>query len=291
VTIGQDFLPKHLVAKLHLSLTVRVELWRSTSRPLRGRPTVPYRLAAAAVIASLLALVPGCATLRPTARAAMPAEEQGVVFIADGSGNLRQVSDCTAQVLEELHAPLRVQRVNWTHGQGRVFADLYDCGHQKAEGQKLLAAVLEYRRLHPCNRICLVGYSSGAGVILAAADALPPNSVDRIVLLSASVYAKRDLRPALRASREGIDSFHSEWDTVCLTLTVMGMADGWGLAVAGRSGFSPVIESAQDQQLYQNLRQHSWCGPGRWGGHDGSHFGCINCDFLRVQVVPLILNR
>ena len=105
------------------------------------------------------------------------------------------------------------------------------------------------------------------------------------------ISANRDLRTALRASREGIDNFHSDWDAICLMLTATGMADGFGLPVAGRTGFTPLIESPQDQELYQRLRQHCWGGPKSWSGHNGGHWGSSNGDFLRAQVVPLLLPR
>jgi predicted esterase len=238
-----------------------------------------------------LALLPGCTTVRPVARAAMPGPEQGVVFVADGSGGSPQMSDSLARVLSEARAPLRVQSACWSHGSGRVLLDLYDGEHQKAEGQKLAQEVLAYRRAYPGNRICLVGYSAGAGVVLTAADCLPPGSVDCMVLLAPAVSANRDLRTALRVSREGIDNFHSDWDMVCLMLSGIGMADGFGLPVAGRTGFTPVIECPQDQELYQRLRQHCWGGPKAWSGHDGGHWGNLNCDFLRAQVVPHLLPK
>jgi hypothetical protein len=219
----------------------------------------------------------------------MPVPETGVVFVADGSGDARQLSESLAGILQQSACPLRVQRVGWSHGTGGVFLDLYDGDHQKAEGQKLSQEVLAYRRAYPSNRICLVGYSAGAGVVLAATEALPPGTVDEIVLLAAAVSANRDLRIALCASREGIDNFRSEWDGVCLMLTPIGMADGIGLPAAGRTGFSPVIQCPQDQQLYQRLREHTWGGPARWSGHDGGHWGCTNPNFLRAQVVPHLL--
>ena len=236
-----------------------------------------------------LSLIPGCATVRPTVRAAMPVPEQGVVFVADGSGDSPQMSVSLARVLDEAHAPLRVQRVCWSHGMGRVLSDLYDADNQKAEGQKLAQEVLAYRRAYPAHRICLVGYSAGAAVVLAAVDGLAPGTVDGMVLLAPSVSANRDLRPALRVSREGIDNFRSDWDMVCLMLSAVGTADGFAQPVAGRTGFTPVIESPQDQQLYQRLREHCWGGPKSWSGHDGGHWGSLNVDFLRAQVVPHLL--
>jgi pimeloyl-ACP methyl ester carboxylesterase len=236
-----------------------------------------------------LNLLPGCATVQPTTRSAMPVTDQGIVFVADGSGDLRQVSESLTTVLQQTSAPLHVQRVCWTHGTGRVFLDLYDADHQQVEGQKLAQEILAYRRANPGQRICIVGYSSGAGVALAATDSLPSCSVDRMILLSPTVSAKRDLRTALRVCREGIDSFHSDWDAISLLLTPLGMADGFGLPVAGRTGFTPLVESPQDQQLYQRLRQHCWGGSQSWSGHDGGHWGCLHCDFLRAKVLPLIL--
>jgi hypothetical protein len=135
----------------------------------------------------------------------------------------------------------------------------------------------------------LVGYSSGAAVALAAAENLPERTLDRIVFLSPCVAARRDLRPALRCSREGIDSFNSEWDAICLVLSAMGTGDGAGQAVAGRTGFVPMNDNAEDRELYTNLHQHFWQGPSSWSGHDGGHFGCINREFQRNQVLPLLL--
>jgi hypothetical protein len=221
----------------------------------------------------------------------MPVSETGVVFVAEGSGDSPQLSESLAAILHQANAPLRVQRVGWSHGKGLVLLDLYDGDHQKAEGRKLAQEVLAYRRAYPGNRICLVGYSAGAAVVLDATDGLSPSTVDEIVLLSPSVSANRDLRNALGTSREGIDNFRSDWDMVCTMLTATGMADGIGLPVAGRTGFSPVIQSSQDQQLYQRLREHSWDGSARWSGHNGGHWGCLNSDFLRAQVVPHLLPR
>ena len=185
---------------------------------------------------------------------------------------------------------MRVQRVQWSHGKGAVFPDLYGADHHQAQGKVLAEQILAYRQASPEQRLCLIGYSSGASVALAATEHLPAGTLDRIVLLSPSVSARHDLRPALRSSREGIDSFNSEWDAICLVLYAMGTGDGLGQPVAGRSGFVPVGDP-EDQQLYKGLRQHFWQGTARWSGHDGGHFGCFKADFLRNQVLPLILGQ
>jgi pimeloyl-ACP methyl ester carboxylesterase len=215
----------------------------------------------------------------------------GITYVADGSGDLRQVSDALAAVVAEANAPMTVQRIQWSHGKGAVFPDLYSNDHHQTQGQALANQVLEYRKTHPADRICLIGYSSGASVALAAAERLPPNTIDRFLLLSPTVAARHDLRPVLRSSREGIDTFNSEWDAICAVLFAMGTGDGFGQAVAGRGGFVPQGDTPEDEQLYKGLRQHFWKGPDQWQGHDGSHFGCFNRDFLRAQVLPRVLGK
>jgi hypothetical protein len=219
---------------------------------------------------------------------AAPIPAEGVVFVADGSGDLRQVTDNLALATRETHASTSVQRVHWSHGKGAVFPDLYDAENHQNQGKQLARQIMAQRDGNPRCRICLVGYSSGAAVALAATPYLPEGSLDRIVLLSPCVSSRHDLRPALRCSREGIDEFHSEWDVICLTLFVTGTGEGAGQTVAGRSGFVPVGDTPEDRQLYSKLRPHPWNGAERQAGHDGSHFGCVNRDFLRTQVLPFL---
>jgi len=238
------------------------------------------------------AVCQGCASgpARVTTAAAPPAG-YGMTFVADGSGDLRQVSDKLANVAKEERAAMVVERVQWSHGKGAVFPDLYDAEHHQAQGKALAQQIITFRTEHPTSRICLIGYSSGASVALAAAEQVPPGTVDRVILLSPSVAARHDLRPTLRASREGIDTFNSERDAICLSLYALGTGDGVGQAVAGRSGFEPICERAEDHQLYKGLRQHFWQGGEQWAGHNGGHFGCFNGEFLRVQVLPRLLGR
>jgi pimeloyl-ACP methyl ester carboxylesterase len=252
------------------------------SSPSRG---LAVRCQFFVVMVPVITVASGCASVPTTVRGTMPGQERGVVFVADGSGDSRAVSDGLTGPLQP--ACLRVQRVPWSHGTGRVLADVYDAGHQKCEGQKLAQEVLAYRQANPGNHIYLVGYSSGTGVVLDAAQSLPPCSVDRIVLLAPVVTARRDLRPSLRAACQGIDSFRSEWDGVCLMLST-GTADGFAEPVAGRSGFTPINQCAGDQELYAKLHEHCWSGSRNWSGHDGGHYGYSRASFLRDQVAPLL---
>ena len=127
-----------------------------------------------------------------------PAGTRGVVFVADGAGGFHATSATLTEVLAEDRIPLAVEMVEWTHGYYRVLADQIDHGHALAEGRRLALEVAAYRQTCP-GKVYLVGHSAGSAVILAAAEALPPDSVDRIILLAPSVSMSYDLRPALRA--------------------------------------------------------------------------------------------
>jgi hypothetical protein len=213
----------------------------------------------------------------------------GVVFVADGSGNLHGAYDGLVQIVAECGLPLCVERVDWSHGKCRILADLHSHCHQRAKAHDLAGQVLAYRAAHPGCRVCLVGHSAGAAIVLLAAECLPPGAVDRIILLAPAVSPAYDLRPALSCACEGIDSFHSGRDCISLLLCTVGTADDCWTSSAGRHGFKPVCHCPEDTCLYGKLRQHPWereCGE---TGHHGGHFGWTSCASLRAYVLPLLL--
>jgi pimeloyl-ACP methyl ester carboxylesterase len=215
---------------------------------------------------------------------------RGVVLVADGAGGFEATSAALRQAIHDQGLPLAVERFEWSHGYGRFFADEVDSGHAREVGQRLAAKVIEERAAFPDRAIYLVGHSAGTGVVLAAAEALPPASVDRLVLLAPSVSAEYDLRPALRCAREGIDVFTSgrDWAYLGLGIALIGTADGCWQAAAGRVGFRPVLEGPGDTALYTKLRQHAWDPSVAWTGNRGGHYGCHEDSFLRAYVLPLL---
>src|SRR5262249_28582680 len=150
--------------------------------------------------------------------------------------------------------------------------------------------VVAYRHSYPGRRVYLVGHSTGCAVILAAAEALPVDSVERVILLAPSVCVSYDLRPALRSARTGIDVFHSSEDIAILGLGmhVVGTAEGGCRSAAGLRGFNPVIDCSGDEALYKKLHQHPWSPAVAWSGHDGGHYGSNQPGFLRAYVLPLL---
>lgn len=235
-----------------------------------------------ALLISLLFLPTVHACAQTLAPPVLPSPE-GVVFSLDGSGCLREMGLDLTCAVAEAGLPLCVQPFAWSHGRGRVLSDLRHTAHHRSKGEELASLILAHRHAHPTGRIVVVAHSSGAAVVLAAAELLPECAIDRIILLAPAVSCRRDLGHALRVSREGIDSFHShkDWISRCLLLT--GTADGWGCSSAGRGGFEPGT-----CEEYARLRQYPWQACMGDAGHTGGHYGCTRLEFLRTYVVPLL---
>ncbi|PWT85882.1 MAG: hypothetical protein C5B58_02345 [Acidobacteria bacterium] len=214
----------------------------------------------------------------------------GIVFIANGAGDYRTVTENLTQVVSEASLPLQLQTVCWSRGFRRYVLDEVDHDNHLVHGQELAVQIGDYRRAYPDRRIYLVGHSAGCAVLLAAAEMLPPDTLDRIILLSPSVCKSHDLRPSLRACRSGIDLFCSTSDRWILGLGVgvVGTTERGCRVAAGRDGFTPVINCPGDAALYEKLRQHPWEATAlQWTGHDGGHFGNNQTAFLRAYVLPL----
>jgi pimeloyl-ACP methyl ester carboxylesterase len=220
-----------------------------------------------------------------------PAPAVGVVFVANGSGDSHTVSTNLRHVVAETAAPLQIETCVWSHGRWRCLIDHVDHANHLAHGRLLALQVAAYRQAYPDCRIYLIGHSAGCAVVLAAAELLPPESINRIILLAPSVCMTYDLRPALRTTRCGIDVFHSSRDRVILGLLmkIVRTADRGCHTAAGRSGFTPVLACPTDAALYGKLRQHPWNPAVDWTGHNGGHYGSNRADFLRAYVLPLMI--
>jgi hypothetical protein len=248
--------------------------------------------------AYLLPLLTGCwaPAYRPQDyRAALPpaCPPAGVVFVANGSGDFRSVSMNLMQVVAEDRVPLQVETFVWSLGYGRYVADHVDHANHIAQGRRLAAEVMAYRQAWPDRKIYLIAHSAGSAVVLAAAEALPPDSVERIILLAPSVCITYDLRPALRTARVSIEVFHSCQDrwVLGLGMQIVRTADRSCRVAAGECGFTPVIVCPQDAALYGKLRQHPWDPVVQWSGNNGGHYGSNTAGFMRAYVLPLLLGH
>jgi pimeloyl-ACP methyl ester carboxylesterase len=253
--------------------------------------------AAVCTVVWTLVAFSGCATLEPDCSVVQTlpslAHRGGLVFIADGAGDFRGTSQAVQKARAAEKLPLNLETFVWSHGYLRIFADQLDQSHARKQGQILAERVIACRQAYPDTAIYLLGHSAGCAVVLAAAEDLPPGSLERVILLAPSVPADYDIRPALKAVRESLDVFCSSQDVGYLRIGVWlsTLTNGRCHLAAGRTGFLPISKSADDARAYDKLRQHPWKPSLAWTGNLGGHYGCYQQGYLRAFVLPLLSTK
>jgi pimeloyl-ACP methyl ester carboxylesterase len=211
---------------------------------------------------------------------------QSLVFVANGVGGSTVVSDNLLELNSEKRLGMRIQMVPWCR-HNSLFMDLTDQEAQLNAAARIACSVSAIRQDCPSARIFFVGHSAGARVVLAAAELLPPKSVDRIIVLAPAVSCTYDLTTALKTSRYGIDNFFSSEDSVLDSENRhYRNADGPKTHAAGRAGFHLVSCDKHDIDLYRNLRQYRWTA--EFSGN-GGHYAWALLHNMRKVMAPLFL--
>jgi hypothetical protein len=223
--------------------------------------------------------------IRPPKMASPP----GIIFIVDGIGGF-DVLRLSAQLtlpLAGVHHEIR--DFTWTHGKGHLLKDLQDTRYLLAKAGELAASIRWAKAETPDRPVYVIARSAGAGLALAAAEQLPPCSLERIILLSAAVSPTYDLRPALRATRREIVSFYSGHDQLVLNWGTrqFGTVDRVYGPSAGLRGFrKPPDLGSEGRALYDRLVQIPWNPLMLLVGNAGTHSGTILPGFLGKEVAP-----
>lgn len=244
---------------------------------------MPFRLSH--LVFLLLPLSAGCVSLPRRGESRLPPERADrVVVVADGAGGRATCCEALCDAAEP--RPMHVRSFAWAHWYGPGLFDVTDAGHATRQGARLADEVREMLARAPSRPVSLVGYSAGCAVVLAAAERLPADSLDKVVLLAPAASPRHDLRPTLASARRGVEVFTSQNDWVYLGLGTRfaGMPDGGRGRAAGLIGFRPPAEKA----LAARLRQYRWDESLAWSGNDGGHAGAVAPEFLRAYVVPLL---
>lgn len=216
----------------------------------------------------------------------------GTVFVVGGVGGLDPLQASAPLVLPCVGVPHRIEVFSWTHGKLRVLRDLQDVRYLLKQADRLAEVVRAEQIRHPDRPIYLIGHSAGAGLILAAAEKLPPASIERMILLAAAVSPSFDLRPALRATRREVVAFSSTYDRFCLDwgTSLFGTVDRVYGPAAGLDGFrEPADLDEEGRGAYRRLVQLPWHLDMIWQCTDGFHNGACMPIFLSRRVSPWLM--
>ena len=239
----------------------------------------------------------GCTTCTQDHRALAQPDplkpSEGLVLVADGAGDFRATSHAFRQGIAAEKLPLHVETFVWSHGYYRVLADQLDQEHIAEMAQRLAERIASVRQVSWQRPIYLVAHSAGSAVALGAASQLPPDTINRIILLAPAVPMDYDLRPALRSVRQEIDVFTSRADRWYLRGSdlVSSIAHCKRSTAAGCGGFQPILQTPEDALLYGKLRDYPWEPRLIWTGHDGGHFGYYQQGYLRAFILPLLARQ
>jgi pimeloyl-ACP methyl ester carboxylesterase len=228
-------------------------------------------------------------SLPPAALPEAPRAAPGVVFVVGGIGGLELFSFNARWVLPAAGVTHAVREFGWTHGSLHFLRDLQDTRHLLGRAEELARQVAAIKERDPRRPVFLVGHSAGAGLVLAAAAMLPPETLERVILLSPAVSPTFDLRPALRATRGEIVSFCSEHDRIVLELgtSLFGTVDRYYGPSAGQCGFrAPADLDADGRALYRRLVQVPWRWEHLLTGRGCGHTSTTAPLFLRHSVAP-----
>jgi pimeloyl-ACP methyl ester carboxylesterase len=236
------------------------------------------------LVGSLLLDVPARIVAEPT-----PPIRPGIIVTVEGIGGVDLIAHSAPAAFKKAGLPHEVRRFVWTHGTGQFLKDLQDTQYLFKKADELAAYLRELRARYPDVPIYVVAKSGGTGLTLFALEKLPPDTVDRVILLSAAVSPGYDLRRALRAVREQVVSFHSRHDQLILNFGTrqFGTIDRYYGPSAGLTGFvTPASLTDEDRALYTKLVQVPWTPRMIREGHTGSHLGTSLPGFLTAEVAP-----
>jgi hypothetical protein len=224
--------------------------------------------------------------------AAQIMDSQGIIFLIDGVGGFGFTSKVLEKTLQDAGVAHELRTFNWSHGFGRWHADLTDDSNFRSKASDLADAVMDFR-IRSNGPVYFIAKSGGTAIALTALAQLPPNSVERCVLLSSAVSPDYDLVPALCAVRTELVSFWSPRDKVILGLgtSIFGTADGVMGQSAGLVGFRmPDNADGEIVLQYRKLRQVEWDSTMRKTYNFGTHIGTSMPQFVRNYVVPLVVD-
>lgn len=204
-----------------------------------------------------------------------------IVISIDGVGAAGVMPICLKWAFQLNDPSYEVHNFFWSHGYGRMLADLQDRKHISQKSEVLSWTIGDM--IADQRQVSVVAKSGGTAVALEALARLEADSVDTVILLSPAVSPGYDLERPLRAVRNKMYAFNSHLDQFMLGLgtSIFGTADGIKTKAAGCVGFD-------DPDRYDKFQQIPWTPKMLYDLNFGTHWGTSMLPFLSQHVVPLL---
>jgi pimeloyl-ACP methyl ester carboxylesterase len=151
-----------------------------------------------------------------------------------------------------------------------------------ATAEQIASELAGWRRAHPTDKLYVVGYSGGGGIVTLVVAALPSDvAIDRLVLVAPAISPDFPLAErVLPHVTEFVASFSSTLDLqVGWGTRAFGTIDRKNTPSAGAIGFA-----LEDPKLLQ----HRWSESDRPFGHHGNHLSYLSPRWQDAKLLPTL---
>jgi pimeloyl-ACP methyl ester carboxylesterase len=223
------------------------------------------------------------------------ARDRGLVIVLPGIEGRSAFNEAICEGLVDGGVTWAIDLADWTASMPMSYlVNLRDEGRNRIKAQDIADSIVRYRMAYPNTPVVLVGQSSGGGMAIWVAEAMPPTErIEGIITLAPSLSPEYSLDSALLRTRRGIVNFYSERDWVILGVgtTLSGTMDGSHTSSAGRVGFEPPWGGPSLELYERKLFQIPWQPGMADAGHRGMHLTSGARLFVAAYVAPLVLAK
>jgi pimeloyl-ACP methyl ester carboxylesterase len=210
-------------------------------------------------LARTIILIGWCLLGQASAVAAAEPDPKPVVFLVGGIGRMILLGPSARFALPRAGVDYELRDYPWQHEKGGQLRDLQDESYLLQKSVDLANEIRTLRSSQPNRPVYLIGHSAGCAVVVHAAEVLPAQSVERIIMLSPALSPTYDLTKALRATKREIVVFNSRLDPTLHCTILFGTADRVYCVSAGVDGFArPADLDDEGQRCYERLVQIPW---------------------------------
>ena len=207
--------------------------------------------------------------------------EHGRVLVLPGVGNTRFHLEGFVERVKEQLPNFEIEVRAWGDP-FRMLSNLRAEQRNVATAEQIARELAEWRRSHPTEKLYVVGYSGGGGIVTLVVAALPSDvTIDRLVLVAPAISPDYPLEErVLPHVTEFVANFSSTLDLqVGWGTRTFGTIDRKNTQSAGAVGF------AAD---HPKLLQHRWSEDDMPFGHHGNHLSYLSPRWQDAKLLPTL---